>query len=125
MIPVDITSILENSIIENSRLEFKRDWNPEKVLHTICAFANNIDNLGGGYIIIGVGEVDGKPMDFMGIDPDSVPRIEKELFRLCNTITPQYIPEISVETYHGVTLLVIWAHGGESRPYKCPVRIGT
>ena len=125
MIPADVTSIIENSIIESNRLEFKKDWNPEKVLHTICAFANNIDNLGGGYIIIGVGEIDGKPMDYVGIDPDSVPRIEKELFRLCNTIAPPYIPEISVETYHDVTLLVIWAHGGESRPYKCPVRIGT
>lgn len=125
MIPVNLTELLEGTIVESSRIEFKQGWNPEKVLHTICAFANNIDNLGGGYIIIGIGEVDGKPVDYTGIDTDSIPRIEKELFQLCNTITPPYVPEISVESYNGVSLLVIWAHGGESRPYKCPVQISS
>lgn len=32
---------------------------------------------------------------------------------------------MTVESYGEKTLLVIWAHGGESRPYKCPVRIGS
>lgn len=46
MIPVNLTELLEGTIVESSRIEFKQGWNPEKVLHTICAFANNIDNLG-------------------------------------------------------------------------------
>ena len=75
MIPVNLTELLEGTIVESSRIEFKQGWNPEKVLHTVCAFANNIDNLGGGYIIIGIGEVDGKPVDYTGIDTDSIPRI--------------------------------------------------
>lgn len=61
MIPVNVADIIEGSIIESNRIEFKRDWNPERILHTICAFANNIDNLGGGYIVVGVGEIDGRP----------------------------------------------------------------
>lgn len=116
MIPVNVADIIEGSIIESNRIEFKRDWNPERILHTICAFANNIDNLGGGYIVVGVGEIDGRPMDIVGLNPDSIPRIEKELFQIYNSIVPPYIPEMTVESYGEKTLLVIWAHGGESRP---------
>ena len=32
--------ILDASTIESSRIEYKADWNPEKIMHTICAFAN-------------------------------------------------------------------------------------
>ena len=41
--------------VEFNRIEFKRGWNPESIYHSICAFANYIDNL-GGYILVGVGE---------------------------------------------------------------------
>ena len=37
-------------------------WNPEDVLHTICAFANDIHNWGGGYIVVGVEEENGIPI---------------------------------------------------------------
>jgi hypothetical protein len=36
--------------VEWERLEFKRGWNPEAVLHTLCAFANDFHNLGGGFV---------------------------------------------------------------------------
>ena len=52
MIPISIDNLLSGTVVESNRIEFKKDWNPERVLHTICAFANNIDNIGGGYIII-------------------------------------------------------------------------
>lgn len=45
---------IENILVENARLELKKSWNPEPILHTICAFANDIDNWSGGYILIGV-----------------------------------------------------------------------
>jgi len=35
----------------------KVGWNPKAVVHAMCAFANDFHNLGGGYIIIGVGEL--------------------------------------------------------------------
>ena len=54
--------ILDASTIENSRIEYKADWNPEKIMHTICAFANDMENIGGGYIIIGVEEENGIPV---------------------------------------------------------------
>ena len=55
-IPVNINELINRTIVESARVEFKLDWNPEPILHTICAFANDIDNMGGGYIIIGVEE---------------------------------------------------------------------
>lgn len=43
-------------------LELKKGWNPADVLHTLCAFANDFHNLGGGYIVIGVAEENGRPV---------------------------------------------------------------
>jgi ATP-dependent DNA helicase RecG len=40
-------------------LEFKAGWNREQILHSICAFANDINNWGGGNIIVGIEEIKG------------------------------------------------------------------
>ena len=48
-LPVNIHKVLQGSPVEWERLEFKRGWNPEAVLHTLCAFANDFHNLGGGF----------------------------------------------------------------------------
>lgn len=45
-LPTSIENILNENIVENARLELKKNWNPETILHTICAFANDIDNWG-------------------------------------------------------------------------------
>ena len=58
-LPIDITALLSGSLVESERMELKEGWNPESVLHTLCAFANDFHNLGGGYVIIGVAEKDG------------------------------------------------------------------
>lgn len=49
-IPVNIEQLLTGRIAEWERLDFKKGWNPEDVLHTMCAFANDIYNWGGGYM---------------------------------------------------------------------------
>lgn len=61
-LPTSLKNILNNSIVEQARVEYKRDWNPKTILHTICAFANDIDNFSGGYIIIGIEEKNGVPI---------------------------------------------------------------
>ena len=38
-LPLNINELLKGRIIEWDRLEFKRSWNPEEVIHTMCAFA--------------------------------------------------------------------------------------
>ena len=45
-LPININDLLNGKPVEWERLEFKEDWNPEAVLHTLCAFANDIHNLG-------------------------------------------------------------------------------
>jgi len=55
-LPINIKDLIYRRVVENARVEYKRDWNPENIIHSICAFANDIDNWGGGYIVIGVGE---------------------------------------------------------------------
>ncbi len=60
-LPIDIRDVLHARCVEWERLEFKTGWNPEAVLHTLCAFANDFHNLGGGYVVIGVAEEDGRP----------------------------------------------------------------
>ncbi len=123
MIPINISDLIDGSIIESNRIEFKSDWNPEKILHTMCAFANDLDNIGGGYIIIGVEDVQGLPLIEEGLSPERIASIEKETFRLCNMISPHYTPIFSYEMYKGKNIAVLWVPSGESRPYKCPTSI--
>jgi ATP-dependent DNA helicase RecG len=54
MLPININELLEKNRIESNRIEYKQGWNPTAIYHTICAFANDFENLGGGYIVVGV-----------------------------------------------------------------------
>ena len=53
-LPINIEDLLNKRKIEGNRIEFKKGWNPADIYHSICAFANDFDNLGGGYILVGV-----------------------------------------------------------------------
>lgn len=123
--PINIKDLISGHSVEWERLEFKKGWNPEKIIHTICAFANDIHNLGGGYIIIGIEEKDGKPiLPPAGLDTKSIDRIQKELLCLCKTaISPDFNPLLSPVKFQESWILVIWAPGGPVRPYKSKVSL--
>lgn len=65
-LPINIEYLLNKRKVEGNRIEFfaeqsdkverKKGWNPAEIYHSICAFANDFDNLGGGYILVGVEE---------------------------------------------------------------------
>lgn len=55
-LPINIEELIRNNIVESTRIEYKSDWNPEPIIHSITAFANDLDNTGGGYIILGIEE---------------------------------------------------------------------
>lgn len=123
-LPVNIDDLINHRRVEWARIEYKKGWNPEKVLHTICAFANDIDNWGGGYVVIGVEEKNGRPVfPVAGIDPSEIDAIQKELLNVCHFIEPVYLPVVEPCVYEGKQVLVIWVPGGCERPYKCPERI--
>ena len=121
-LPINITELIENRVVESTRIEYKADWNPEPILHSITAFANDIDNSGGGYIVVGISEENGMPqMPPGGLKRDSIDRIHKDLLNKCNLIEPRYLPIVEPVIYDGKDILVIWVPGGDDRPYKCPI----
>ena len=125
-IPVNIEKLIRQRVVESSRIEYKTDWNAEPIIHSIAAFANDFDNLGGGYIIIGVEEQDGHPkFPVKGLEKNSLDSIQKELLNKCNLIEPRYIPVIEPAIIDGKNILVLWVPGGDDRPYKCPAKIYT
>ena len=123
-LPINIEDLLQQRCIESNRIEFKEGWNPETIYHTICAFANDFDNIGGGYILVGVAEENGyakRPV--CGIAPEKLDAIQKEMVGFNNLIDPYYCPKTSVEKVDGVLILVIWVPAGDYRPYKVPTHI--
>lgn len=86
--------------MEIARIEYNTEWDPAKVLHTMCAFANDVEGWGGGYIIIGVNFESGKP-EIVGIDCDSVDSINMELMSMSNLMEPRYIPIADLEHVDG------------------------
>ena len=125
-LPISIKSLLEQRVVESTRIEYKSDWNPEAVLHSICAFANDIDNCGGGYVILGVEEKDGRPVfPIKGLAPDGIDRINKDLVNKCSMIEPRFLPVVESAVVDGKDIIVIWIPGGDLRPYKCPVAFPT
>ncbi len=125
-LPINLDSLLHQRTIEGERIEYKKGWNPEAVLHTICAFANDFQNLGGGYIIIGIEELNGQPLlPPSGIKPEQVDSIQKKLLNLGNShIQPSYHPLTATYTLSGKLILVLWVPGGETRPYKARINLG-
>lgn len=119
--PISIETLLNENVVEWARIEFKENWNPETTLKTISAFANDIDNWGGGYIVLGANEKDGKVVrPVKGIEPGSIDKIQNELLRYCKFLKPVYIPQTEPVNFDGKMLLLIWCPGGYERPYACP-----
>ena len=118
-IPVNIEDLINRRVVESTRIEFKSDFNPNAIIHSICAFANDIDNLGGGYIIVGVEEKDGSPVfPVKGSEQSRIDNILKELVGYCHCIEPLYNPIVEPVLFQDVYVIVIWVPGGYGRPYK-------
>lgn len=123
-IPINIEDLLNKRKIESNRIEFKTGWNPVSIYHSICAFANDIDNLGGGYILVGVKEKNGiaeRPVE--GIPIEKLDSIQKQMVNLNHLIEPYYQPRISVEEVDGKYVLAIWVPSGTERPYTVPADV--
>lgn len=125
-LPIPITSLLDGKTVEWERLEFKEGWNPLSILHTLCAFANDFHNLGGGYVVVGVAERDGCPaLPPCGLELDRLNTIQKEILNLGHyAIQPQFHPIVVPETVDGKHVLILWVPGGPTRPYKAKLGLG-
>jgi ATP-dependent DNA helicase RecG len=124
-LPINIEELIGGKTVEWERLEFKRSWNPLDVIQSVCAFANDFNNWGGGYIVIGIDEIDGMPVfPPAGVSMADVDTIQKELVNLCHKMIPTYFPIMEPVEYSGKTILVIWVPGGQVRPYRAPDGLG-
>lgn len=123
---ININDLLNKQKIESNRIEFKKGWNPAGIYHSVCAFANDFDDLGGGYIVVGVDtdEATGvaiRPVE--GIPTEKIDGILQEMVGYNNKISPYYMPRTSVEEVDGKSVLVIWCPAGINRPYSVPENV--
>ena len=120
-LPINVEDLILERVVESTRLDYKKGFDPNAVIHSICAFANDIDNTGGGYIIIGIEEENGKPkIPVKGINDNEIDKILKDLIGYCNQIEPRYLPIVEPIKFQNKNLIIIWAPAGYGRPYKVP-----
>ncbi len=124
-LPVNLDDLLRQRTVESERIEYKAGWNPDAVLRTVCAFANDFANLGGGYVVIGQDcDANSQPLfPPVGLAETLLDKIQRELLAACQLIQPPYFPTLSIEAVQGRKLIVLWVPGGMHRPYKAPASV--
>lgn len=92
---IGIENLLKKERVEFDRIEFKEGWNPDDIYHSICAFANDYNNEGGGYIIAGVKENEGMVVrPVKGIPDNRLDEIQREMLGYNNKMAPTYFPKV-------------------------------
>lgn len=125
ILPINLQALLHSQGVESARIEFKASWDPKttgaQVIRSICAFANDFQNLNGGYIVIGVAEREGAAvLPPQGLTAPILEEAQQWIRGHCNTIDPVYQPVMSPELVDGKHVLVIWAPGSQTRPHQAP-----
>jgi ATP-dependent DNA helicase RecG len=86
---ISVEDLLNKRKIESDCIEFKAGWNPDDIYHSVCAFANDYNNDGGGYIAVGVEEKNGVAVrPVKGIPEYMLDEIQKEMLSYNNMIAP-------------------------------------
>ena len=123
-LPINVQDLLLQRGVESLRLEYKAEWNyvcGGAALRTICAFANDLGNVNGGYVLIGVEEADGRPvLPVRGLPEDRLDALQREVRGAIRRIEPTYAPMVIPEKVGDAWILVIVCPGGDGRPYAAP-----
>lgn len=123
---INIEDLLNKQKIESNRIEFKKGWNPGSIYRSVCAFANDFEDLGGGYILVGVDTDDETGMAIRpvtGVSMEKIDGILQEMVGYNNKISPYYLPRTSVEEVDGKQVIVIWCPAGSYRPYSVAANV--
>lgn len=124
-LPINLDDLLRQRTVEGDRIEYKAGWNPDATIRTLCAFANDFENLAGGYVVIGQDcDEHGQPIfPPVGLADNQLDKIQQELLKFCHLIQPNYFPILSMVQYEERNLIVLWSPGGQNRPYKSPKEV--
>lgn len=114
--------------MESFQLEFKAGWDEftkPAIIKTICAFANDLLNHNGGYVILGVEDVGGSAaLPPKGLPPESIEQVSKALVgQVTHWINPNYVPRVYPDEVDGRHVLVVHCPTGYNRPYTAPERL--
>ena len=141
ILPINLEDLLYRRGVESERVEFKASWDPKttgfQVLKTICAFANDLHNLNGGYVVIGVEESGGQAvLPPSGLSTEDIQVAQKWISGNCTRLKPPYQPVLSPEIVDDRRILVVWARASQTRsahrapekdrgPWRYWVRLGS
>jgi len=123
---INIEDLLSARTVESDRIEYKEGWNPDAIYRSICAFANDFDNIGGGYILIGVEEDETtktakRPVK--GLTTAEMAEIQQKMIGFNNLLQPTYHPHLFIVEVDGKQIMVLWIPGGSGRPYQVPEQV--
>ena len=125
ILPINVNDLLGGRSIESVRVEFKASWNADttgfQVLKTICAFANDHQNLNGGYVVIGVAESESRAeRPPVGLSCADIEAAQRWIRGRCKAMRPGYTPILSPETSDSREVLVVWVPPSDERPHRAP-----
>jgi len=125
ILPIAVADLLHQRAVEGVRIEFKAAWNDgptaDQVLKTIAAFANDYQEVGGGYLVLGVGAEQGRAaLPPRGIPPEELEAVQQRIRVLCRRLEPEYQPLQSAEIVDGRHILVLWCPASFDRPHFAP-----
>ena len=125
ILPINVDDLLRGRGVESVRVEFKASWNPDttgfQALKTICAFANDYQNLNGGYVVIGVAESGGRAeRPPVGLTGEEIDAAQRWIRGRCTALRPGYTPILSPEVLDGRDVLIVWAPPSDERPHRAP-----
>ena len=110
-LPINVESLLNGRAVESNQLEYKEGWNLDAIYRSICAFANDFEDTGGGYIIVGVKEEHGRAVrPVLGVEP------EYQTYRLSTSSTTQsgFQAAVAVPSLNTLCFFLILPNGVSS-----------
>jgi hypothetical protein len=107
-LPINLDNLLRQRQVEGERIEYKAGWNPDAILRTLCAFANDFENLGGGYVVIGQDcDAAGMPvLPPVGLQENQLDKIQQELLGFCNLIQPNKELDLTEGRSTGISKII-------------------
>jgi ATP-dependent DNA helicase RecG len=123
---LNLEDLLSARTVESDRIEYKEGWNPDAIYRSVCAFANDFENLGGGYILIGVEEdavTKTAKRPVKGLSTADLSEIQRKMIGFNNLLQPAYHPHLFIEEVDGKQIIVLWIPGGSNRPYQVPEQV--